>query len=93
MVKLKEFLEIQEAWDPKDHAAKKRDVKRLEMKCNKAVKMLDEIVDDFKKMHNVKVSDSVLWNTHKDFRDVARNADAKFGGWFGFIYADEDYIK
>ena len=43
---------IVEDWDPKDYAATKRDVKKLEMKCNKVVKMLTEIAKDFEKMHN-----------------------------------------
>ena len=34
---------IVEDWDPKDYAATKRDVKKLEMKCNKVVKMLTEL--------------------------------------------------
>ena len=40
---------IVEDRDPKDYAATKRDVKKLEMKCNKVVKMLTEIAKDFEK--------------------------------------------
>ncbi len=39
------------------------------------------------------VSHNVLYNTFKDFEDLARNASAKYGGWFGYLNADDDYIK
>ena len=91
---LKTFLKLEEAWDPKEYAATKRDVKSLQMKCNKAVKIMDEIAKDFKKMHGgAPVSHNVLYNTFKDFEDLARNASAKYGGWFGYLNADDDYIK
>ena len=93
-MKLKDFLKLDEAWDPKDYAATKRDVKSLQMKCNKAVKILGDIAKDFEKMHGgAPASHDVLWNTKKDFQDIARNAEAKFDGWFGFLEADGDYIK
>jgi len=53
-----------------------------------------EIAKDFEKMHGgAPASHDVLWNTKKDFQDIARNAEAKFDGWFGFLEADGDYIK
>lgn len=93
-MKLSKFLELSEAWDPKDYAASKSDVKKLENKCNKAVKLLQEIAKDYKKMHGgAPVGHDVLWNTYKDFEDVARHAATKFGGWFGYLKHDDDYIK
>jgi hypothetical protein len=94
MVSLKEFLKVSEAYDPKDYAATKRDVKKLEMKCNKAVKMLTEIANDFEKIHGgAPVSHTVLYKNKNKFKDLARDADVLFSSWFDFLYEDGDYIK
>ena len=85
---------IVEDWDPKDYAASKSDVKKLEGKCKKAVKMLKEIAKDFAKMHKgAPISHTVLYNNRNKFEDLARDADTTFDGWFGFLRADGDYIK
>ena len=53
-------------------SSQKRDVKKLEMKCNKVVKMMKEIASEYKKMHGgAPTSHDVLWNTFKDFEDIA----------------------
>jgi len=93
-MKLRKFLELSEAYNPKDYAASKRDVKKLEMKCNKVVKMMKEIASEYKKMHGgAPTSHDVLWNTFKDFEDIERSASTKYGGWFGYLAHDDDYIK
>ena len=85
---------IVEDWDPKDYAASKSDVKKLESKCKKAVKLLKEITKDFEKMHKgAPISHTVLYNNRNKFEDLARDADTTFDGWFGFLKADGDYIK
>jgi hypothetical protein len=85
---------IVEGWDPKDYAATKRDVLRLQMKCNKAVKLLYECAKLFEKIHNgAPISHTVLYNNKNKFKDLARDADTTFDGWFGFLKADGDYIK
>ena len=85
---------IVEDWDPKDYAASKSDVKKLENKCKKVVKMLNDIAKDFEKMHNgAPISHTVLYNNKNKFKDLASGADTTFDGWFGFLKADGDYIK
>ena len=76
-----------------ENAAPKRDSKKLEMKCNKAVKMMKEIAKDFKKIYGVSTSNAVLYNNLKDFEELARNADRKYGGWFEFANGNPDYEK
>ena len=76
-----------------ENAASKRDTLRLEMKCNKAVSLMKEIAMLFKKTYGVTTSNAVLYNNLKDFEELARNADAKYGGWFGFAKGNPDYEK
>jgi len=87
---LKEFLKqnpeaIHEDFIP----ARKRDVKKMEMKANKIIAMMKELANDFKKVHGTK--ESQLWNKSKDWEDLVRKADVEYGGWFGFVY-DSDFI-
>jgi len=85
---------VVEDWDPKDYAATKRDVKKLEMKCKKAEKLLDDIAKDFEKMHGgAPISHNVLYNNKNKFKDLARDASVLFSSWFDFLYEDGDYIK
>tara|TARA_B100002019_G_scaffold211121_1_gene183868 strand:+ start:14046 stop:14330 length:285 start_codon:yes stop_codon:yes gene_type:complete len=94
MVSLKEILKISEDIDYQKYAATKRDVKKLEMKCKKAEKLLAEIAKDFKKIHNgAPSSHTVLYNNRYKFEDLARDAAVLFDGWFTFLYEDGDYIK
>jgi len=91
---LKEFLKLSEAYDPKEYAATKRDVKKLEMKCKKAEKLLADISKDFVKIHNgAPSSHTVLYNHKYKFNDLARDASVLFDSWFSFLYEDGDYIK
>ena len=71
----------------------KRDAKKLEMKCNKAVKMMKEIASDFKKIYGVSTSNAVLYNNLKDFEELSSKADGKYGGWFQFANGNPDYEK
>jgi len=93
-MKLKEFLKMSEAYDPKEYAATKRDVKSLQMKCNKAAKLLSDIAKDFEKIHGgAPVSHTVLYKNKNKFKDLAQSADVLFDSWFDFLYEDGDYIK
>tara|TARA_R100000005_G_C4839990_1_gene111939 strand:- start:182 stop:457 length:276 start_codon:yes stop_codon:yes gene_type:complete len=76
-----------------ENAASKRDTLRLEMKCNKAVSLMKEIAQLYKKTYNVSTSNAVLYNTLKDFEEIAREADGKYGGWFQFAKGNPDYEK
>ena len=76
-----------------ENAASSSDTRKLEMKCNKAVKMMQEIAKDFKKMYKVTTSNAVLYNNLKDFEKLASDADGMYGGWFTFAKDDPDYIK
>tara|TARA_X000001036_G_C20342878_1_gene669252 strand:+ start:203 stop:475 length:273 start_codon:yes stop_codon:yes gene_type:complete len=76
-----------------ENAANKRDAKKLEMKCNKAIKMMKEIAMDFKKIYGVTTTNAVLYNNLKDFEELARDADGKYGGWFEFAKGNPDYEK
>tara|TARA_B100000902_G_scaffold361285_1_gene378607 strand:- start:362 stop:634 length:273 start_codon:yes stop_codon:yes gene_type:complete len=76
-----------------ENAATKRDAKKLEMKCDKAIKMMKEISKGFKKIYGVSTSNAVLYNNFKDFEELARNADGKYGGWFEFAKGNPDYEK
>ena len=89
-MKLKEFLKASESINEDFIPARKRDVKAMEMKANKIVSMMKGLAKDFKKVHGTK--ENQLWNEFKDFEELARKADMKYGGWFGFVY-DSDYIK
>ena len=87
---LKEFLKqnpeaIHEDFIP----ARKRDVKKMEMKANKIIAMMKELAKDFKKVHGTK--EGQLWNKSKDWEDLARKADSEYGGWFEYVY-DSDFI-
>ena len=91
MVNLKEVYFAENSIN--ENAASKRDTLRLEMKCNKAVSLMKEIATLFKKTYGVTTSNAVLYNNLKDFEELARNADAKYGGWFGFAKGNPDYEK
>ena len=88
---LKDFLS--EDIELVENAASSSDTRKLEMKCNKAVKMMQEIAKDFKKIYKVTTSNAVLYNNLKDFEKLARKADAEYGGWFGFAKGNPDYEK
>ena len=91
MVNLKEVYFAENSIN--ENAASKRDTLRLEMKCNKAVSLMKEIAMLFKKTYGASPSNAVLYNNFKDFEDLARNADVKYGGWFEFAKGNPDYEK
>ena len=88
---LKDFLS--EDIELAENAASKRDILRLEMKCNKAVSLMKEISKLFKKTYGVSTSNPVLYNNLKDFEQLASDADMKYGGWFEFAKGNPDYEK
>tara|TARA_B100001113_G_scaffold27515_1_gene19908 strand:+ start:2125 stop:2400 length:276 start_codon:yes stop_codon:yes gene_type:complete len=91
MVDLKEIYFAENSIN--ENAASKRDTLKLEMKCNKAVSLMKEIAVLFKKTYKVSTSNAVLYNNLKDFEELAREADGKYGGWFQFSKGNPDYEK
>ena len=84
MIKLKDMLT--------ESAASKSKVKRMEAMSDKIVKDMYKLIELFGREHVVSTGDAVLYNTKKEWEQLARDANRKFGGWFGFVY-DSDYIK
>jgi hypothetical protein len=70
----------------------KSEIKKMERVSEKLIKDLETFLKVWKKKHKVSVSDSVLYDTSKEWEQAIRNLLMKFGGWFGFVY-DSDYIK
>lgn len=70
----------------------KSEIKKMERVPEKLIKDLETFLKVWKKKHKVSVSDSVLYDTSKEWEQAIRNLSMKFGGWFGFVY-DSDYIK
>ena len=60
--------------------AKKSDVKKME-------KMADKIVADM-----TKTSNPVAYRTLKDWEELQRDANGKYGGWFEYVY-DSDNVE
>ena len=54
---------------------------------------MKEIAVLFKKTYKVSTSNAVLYNNLKDFEELAREADGKYGGWFQFSKGNPDYEK
>ena len=88
MIKLKELLT----------EAKKSDVKKME-------KMADKIVSDMKKLnsmfkrqhmsskgHSTLMSNPSAYRTFKDWEQLTRDANIKYGGWFEYVY-DSDNVE
>ena len=84
MIKLKELLLKEQAT--------KSDVKKMERMANDITKQMKKLNDIFKKTHKVTTRDDMLYNTLKEWEQLMRKVDMKYGGWFGFVY-DSDYIK
>ena len=72
--------------------AKKRDVKKMEAMADNIVKQMEKLNDLFRRVHDPKTNDSVLYNTMKDWDHLAKNVDREYGGWFGYVY-DSDYVE
>jgi len=70
----------------------KSEIKKMERVSEKLIKDLETFLKVWKKKHKVSVSDSVLYDTSKEWEQAIRNLSMKFGGWFGFVY-DSDYLK
>ena len=86
MIKLKNILTEETI------GVSKSDIKKMEKLSDKIIKDSETLLKMFKQKHKVSTSDSVLYNTSKDWEQAIRNLKMKFGGWFGFVY-DSDYIK
>jgi len=84
MIKLKDILT--------EETASKSDVQKMEKMSNDIIKQMKKLNDLFKKKHKVTTSDSVLYNTLRDWEQLMRKVDVKYGGWFGFV-KDSEYIK
>ena len=76
----------------KEEAGMKSDIKKMEKMADNIVKQMEKLNDLFGRVHKPKTSDSVLYNTMKNWDSLAKNVDREYGGWFDFI-KDSDYIK
>jgi len=70
----------------------KSEIKKMERVSEKLIKDLEMFLKVWKKKHKVSVSDSVLYDTSKEWEGIIRDLKIKFGGWFGYVY-DSDYVK
>ena len=86
MIKLKDILTEETI------GVTKSDIKKMEKLSDKIIKDSETLLKMFRQKHKVSTSDSVLYNTGKDWEQAIRTLKMKFGGWFGFVY-DSDYIK
>ena len=84
LIKLKELLLKEQAM--------KSDVKKMEKMANDITIQMKKLNDTFKKAHKITTGDDVLYNNLKEWEELTRKVDMKYGGWFGFVY-DSDYIK
>ena len=84
MIKLKDILN--------EESASKSDILKMEKMANNIISQMKKLNSIFKKNHKVTTSDSVLYNTLKDWEELTRKVDMKYSGWFGFV-KDSDYIK
>ena len=84
MIKLKELILKEQAT--------KSDVKKMERMANDITKQMKKLNDIFKKTHKITTSDDMLYNTLKEWEELTRKVDMKYGGWLGFVY-DSDYVK
>ena len=81
MIKLKDILT----------EAKKSDVKKMEKMGDKIVGDMPKLNFMFRKVHKVATGNPVLYRTLKDWEQLTRDANMKYGGWFDFV-KDSDYI-
>ena len=82
MIKLKELLT----------EAKKSDVKKMEKMANKILSDMVTLNKMFVKIHDVKTSNPVAYRTLKDWEELQRDANGKYGGWFEYVY-DSDNVE
>ena len=82
MVKLKELLT----------EAKKSDVKKMEKMANKILSDMVTLNKMFVKIHDVKTSNPSAYRTFNNWKDVYRDADGAYGGWFEYVY-DSDNVE
>ncbi len=70
----------------------KSEIKKMEKLSQKLIKDLETFLKVWKKKHKVSVSDTVLYDTSKEWEGIIRDLKIKFGGWFGYVYNSE-YVK
>ena len=88
MIKLKHIL-IKEAAPARP--ATKAEVKKMEKMADKIVGEMTKLNFMFRKAHKVATGNPVLYRTLKDWEQLTRDANMKYGGWFDFV-KDSDYI-
>ena len=88
MIKLKQIL-IKEATPSRP--ASKSEVKKMEKMADKIVGEMTKLNFMFRKAHKVATGNPVLYRTLKDWEQLTRDANMKYGGWFDFV-KDSDYI-
>ena len=84
MIKLKKILSEQ------IKPVKKSDVKKMEKMANKIVSDMNKLNKMFEKIHDVKTSNPSAYRTFNNWKDVYRDADGAYGGWFEYVYDSEN---
>ena len=82
MIKLKDILT----------EAKKSDVKKMEKMADKIVADMKKLNQMFTKLHDSKTSNPSAYRTLKDWEQLQRDADVRYGGWFEYVY-DSDNVE
>ena len=85
MIKLKDM--ITEAW--------LSDVKKMERMADKIVSDMTKLNKMFAKHHTSKGSinsNPTAYRTLKDWEQLQRDANVKYGGWFEYVY-DSDNVE
>ena len=81
MIKLKDM--ITEAW--------LSDVKKMERMADKIVADMNKLNKMFAKHHTSK-GNPTAYRTLKDWEQLQRDANVKYGGWFEYVY-DSDNVE
>ena len=107
MIKLKDMLNVDitlgKVYTDKDRPpfqvkeesiteAKKSDVKKMEKMADKIVADMTKLNFMFRKHHMTKTSNPVAYRTLKDWEELQRDANGKYGGWFEYVY-DSDNVE
>jgi hypothetical protein len=98
MIKLKDLYPNQVSFNKKKYfgetiaEAKVSDVKRMEKMADKIVADMKKLNQMFTKLHDSKTSNPSAYRTLKDWEQLQRDADVKYGSWFGYVY-DSDNVE
>lgn len=82
MIKLKDILT----------EAKKSDVKKMEKMADKIVGDMTKLNFMFRKHHMTKTSNPAAYRTLRQWEELQRDANVKYGGWFEYVY-DSDNVE